>query len=419
MGILSILGERLGRERNVCQCRCSMFFYVLICSKRQQRPWRSRQDICPICLSPIKTVFLFEGLEKLTYLLLQCQQNLVNIFPVHDFMPPFINHRGGLACSERQCRGPRLHYGNACESQTHTPQRCLWLRYMRFAAGTLQEKMKASERICLIFRCFCIGSCVPWSYHASSCLYAHRDHLDTERQPDDDRNLLLRCQLSGVVAQGAAAEFGRRDGGIQSQCFVQQTRKTTHTIITYNYYTTINLNKFIDFAFLCHFLQGRISPAWWMMNMWICIRSEMAIRKNDGVRKLRKPKLRVMGEAPAKAIKVATRLFWLGASREHCFFVLDFNLWLQFVAMLIAGCRWDDGWVGSTMSLDLCPTTWTYSFQDPVAWQRSCAPENFNADHQEKSPTGLPMLWYSFVMMQCCIYFFKVWLEARLLHRWI
>ena len=53
----------------------------------------------------------------------------------------------------------------------------------------------------------------------------------------------------------------------------------------------------------------------------------MAIRKNDGVRKLRKPKLRVMGEAPAKAIKVATRLFWLGASRDHFFFVLqDFNL---------------------------------------------------------------------------------------------
>ena len=240
----------------------SVFYVLLIRSKRQQRPWRSRQDICLICLSPIKTVFLFEGLEKLTYLFLQCQQNLVNVFSVHDFMPPFINHRGGLACSERQCRGPRLYYGNACESQTHTPQRCLWLRYMRFAAGTLQEKMKASERICLIFRCFCIGSCVPWSCHASSCLYAHRDHFDTERQPDDDRNLLLRCQLGGVVAQGAAVEFGRRDGGIQSQCFVQQTRKTTHTIITYNYFTTINLNKFIDLAFLCHFLQGRISPAW-------------------------------------------------------------------------------------------------------------------------------------------------------------
>lgn len=125
----------------------------------------------------------------------------------------------------------------------------------------------------------------------------------------------------------------------------------------------------------------------------------MAIRKNDGVRKLRKPKLRVMGEAPAKAIKVATRLFWLGASREHCFFVLDFNLWLQFVAMLIAGCRWDDGWVGSTMSFDLCPTTWTYSFQDPVAWQRSCAPDIFNADHQEKRVLpvyqccGIALLW--------------------------
>ena len=412
MGILSILGERLEmRERNVCQCRCSMFFWFV---HKDSKGHGEVDKIFARFAFPQSRPFSYLKVSKSWH-----QQNLVNIFPVHDFMPPFINHRGGLACSERQCRGPRLHYGNACESQTHTPQRCLWLRYMRFAAGTLQEKMKASERICLIFRCFCIGSCVPWSCHASSCLYAHRDHFDTERQPDDDRNLLLRCQLGGVVAQGAAAEFGRRDGGIQSQCFVQQTRKTTHTIITYNYYTTISLNKFIDFAFLCHFLQGRISPAWWMMNMWICIRSEMAIRKNDGVRKLRKPKLRVMGEAPAKAIKVATRLFWLGASRDHCFFVLDFNLWLQFVAMLIAGCRWDDGWVGSTMSFDLCPTTWTYSFQDPVAWQRSCAPEIFTADHQEKSPTGLPMLWYRFVMMQCCIYFSKVWLEARLLHRWI
>ena len=70
--------------------------------------------------------------------------------------------------------------------------------------------------------------------HGHTMLHrVHRDHFDTERQPDDDRNLLLRCQLGGVVAQGAAAsEFGR-DGGIQmiqSQCFVQQTRKTQKTI---------------------------------------------------------------------------------------------------------------------------------------------------------------------------------------------
>ncbi len=65
--------------------------------------------------------------------------------------------------------------------------------------------------------------------------------------------------------------------------------------------------------------QGHI-PQTWMINMY----TEMIwnrYSKKDKVSNLRKPTLSCLSvgdQAPAKAIKVATRLFWLGESRAFC-----------------------------------------------------------------------------------------------------
>ncbi len=94
MGILSILGERLWMY-----CDCSFYPYanvcVLLCSfdlfKKRSKAMEKSTRYLPDLPFPDQDRFLIWRSRKVDVFVLQCQQNLVSIAPIHDIMPLFIN----------------------------------------------------------------------------------------------------------------------------------------------------------------------------------------------------------------------------------------------------------------------------------------------------------------------------------------